>query len=57
MLTNENVSMMEEKRQALEELVDDIDHLITEENMVEERLFYSSVVSENLLGTFNSICY
>jgi len=57
MLTNENVSMMEEKRQALEELVDNIDYLITEENMVEERLFYSSVVSENLLRTFNSIYY
>ena len=46
MLTNENASMTEEKHQALEELVHNIDYLITEENMVEEGLFYSSIVSE-----------
>ena len=57
MLTNTKVNDLEDRCATLESMIDNTDCLIAENSIEEERVFYSSVFSDNLLNTFNSIYY
>ena len=57
MLITEKVRGMEDRLETLEEIIGNAELLITETKMVEERLFYSCVITDNLLRNFNSIYY
>ena len=48
---------MEGRCENLEEATDVSEFLITETRKVEERLFYSYAITDNLLSNFNVICY
>ena len=57
MLSTEIVHKMEDRGKTSEAVIDNIDFLITETSMSEERLFWSCAITDNFLRNFNSIYY
>ena len=62
MLSRKNIKYrkvreVEDRLETLEEIIENTELLITETNMVEERLFYSCAITDNLLRNFNVICH
>ena len=57
MLTETNVAYIEQRMEAIKETIVEHNHLVTDEDVVSDRIFFSSVCNENLLKTINSIYF